>query len=126
MEMLTQPELKQGEWHAMVLCTKTAQPQLAPISVHTLPGQKGSQEPEYSPKALKRPAWIMRVLHVFCLCAASSVVCYSFQVKLSVLSNKWSLYKNVICAFPDICMSGSYTAATSVIASPAVKATRKA
>lgn len=35
MEMLTQPELKQGEWHGMVLCTKTAQPQLAPISVHT-------------------------------------------------------------------------------------------
>lgn len=34
MEMLTQPELKQGEWHGMVLCTKTAPPQLAPISVH--------------------------------------------------------------------------------------------
>lgn len=53
--MLTQPELKLGEWHGTVLCTKTAQPQLAPIS-YTQPRQKGSREPEYSPKALKRPA----------------------------------------------------------------------
>jgi len=32
----------------------------------------------------------------------------------------------MIPAFPDICMAGSYTAAASVIPSPAVRATRKA
>lgn len=36
------------------------------------------------------------------------------------------LHGNMICAFPSICMAGSYTAAHAIIPSPTVRATRKA
>lgn len=51
---------------------------------------------------------------------------YSLLGQFLGVANHRPEYKSMIPAFPDICVAGSHTAASSVIPSPTVGATKKA